>query len=412
MEGVGRALARRVKSTGAEVMSAKKRRTIKSRARNMRANRRWRVIESATGAAVGDAIYRNAKIYGSLHDSFFHYFQQDRELAIDYIKLCLPEIAERLDFTKFEVHPKDFFMSSLQKRSVDLICTAPLKDGSGTVPLALILEHKAQSSPLENAATLAQTLLYVMLHCHELIRNHSGVQLSAPILQPIPIVIYTGSDDALDKLSWRDYYFLPSPFESRLFEIEVRLLNMTQLCRSSRLDSSPFLRAAYDLMTLSSHGKLDGAESTVLTPLSEIENWESRERNLLVAMVCYYLRSALNAEIQVEPSTLDKLLQGANQGKDETMKSVWAEIGKEMRKNERTRIRREGVEEGIGIGREEGLRTAIDQTIETRFSRRSQTLVDLISRICDVGLLKQINGYALGVATSLDDVERYVVGLK
>ena len=58
------------------------------------------------------------------------------------------------------------------------------------------------------------------------------------------------------------------------------------------------------------------------------------------------------------------------------------------------------------------MRTAICQTVETRFNRGSRSLADLISSIYDVALLKQINGYALGVATSLDDVERYVAGLK
>ena len=37
------------------------------------------------------------------------------------------------------------------------------------------------------------------------------------------------------------------------------------------------------------------------------------------------------------------------------MKSVWAELGEEIAKNERETLREEGREEGIGIGREEGI---------------------------------------------------------
>ena len=37
------------------------------------------------------------------------------------------------------------------------------------------------------------------------------------------------------------------------------------------------------------------------------------------------------------------------------MKSVWAELGEEIAKNEREKIREEGREEGIGIGVEKGI---------------------------------------------------------
>ena len=38
------------------------------------------------------------------------------------------------------------------------------------------------------------------------------------------------------------------------------------------------------------------------------------------------------------------------------MKSVWAELGEEIAKNEREKIREEGREEGIGIGRLETMK--------------------------------------------------------
>ena len=49
------------------------------------------------------------------------------------------------------------------------------------------------------------------------------------------------------------------------------------------------------------------------------------------------------------------------------MKSVWAEIGEEIAKNERERIREEGigigVEKGIGIGVEKGIGIGVEKGI-------------------------------------------------
>ena len=45
------------------------------------------------------------------------------------------------------------------------------------------------------------------------------------------------------------------------------------------------------------------------------------------------------------------------------MKSVWAELGEEIAKNEREKIREEGREEGIGIGVEKGIGIGVEKGI-------------------------------------------------
>lgn len=107
-------------------------------------------------------------------------------------------------------------------------------------------------------------------------------------------------------------------------------------------------------MAVASLGKLEGAESTALAPLKEVREWGPREYDLLHASVFYFLRNAINAKIPVDNGTVETLFASVNQGDEETMKSVWTEIGEEIAKNEKEKIREEGIEIGIEQGIERG----------------------------------------------------------
>ncbi len=389
-----------------------------------RGSRRKRVDRNAAAAIVptltdGETFLSNAKVYGSLHDAFFHYIQNVREIAIESVKRWFPELVDLVDFDKLEIHTQDFYDRTLKKRAVDLIYTIQLRDGSGTLPIALILEHKAQSSQLENASTLAQTLDYVVSFCREEIkkrREASRAKGDAPIMQPIVVVIYTGRDMNLKGLKWQDSFYLPESLKRYRVGYSPLFVNMTRLSVDKKLNASPFFRVAYDLMALASLGKLEGAERFVLKPLSGVVSWGAREQNLLLSMGCYFLRSATNAKIPVDRSTIETLFRSTNHGDESTMKSVWAEIGDEVAKNEKKKGLEEGigigVEKGIGIGVEKGIRDSIDNVAAARFKKRSRKLSSEIGRVSDVDQLNAILAYAASQATSINDVVAYVGALR
>lgn len=191
---------------------------------------------------------------------------------------------------------------------------------------------------------------------------------------------------------------------------------MTRLSVDKKLNASPFFRVAYDLMALASLGKLEGAERFVLKPLSGVVSWGAREQNLLLSMGCYFLRSATNAKIPVDRSTIETLFRSTNHGDESTMKSVWAEIGDEVAKNEKKKGLEEGigigVEKGIGIGVEKGIRDSIDNVAAARFKKRSRKLSSEIGRVSDVDQLNAILAYAASQATSINDVVAYVGALR
>ena len=74
-----------------------------------RGSRRKRVDRNSAAAIVptltdGETFLSNAKVYGSLHDAFFHYIQNVREIAIESVKRWFPELVDLVDFDKLEIH--------------------------------------------------------------------------------------------------------------------------------------------------------------------------------------------------------------------------------------------------------------------------------------------------------------------
>ena len=286
--------------------------------------------------------FQNVERYGSLHDCYFHFCHKDLAIARECVARWLPWAREKLDLANLQVHSWEFYSKTLNKSAVDLIYTVPFRDGSGTIPLPLILEHKAQSSTLDNAATLAQTLGYVASYCQEQVsRRRSGAR-ATPLLQPLPILIYTGADVGLERLNWSDSFYLPEDLAGSRIQFPLRFLNMTRLCQSHQLEASPFLFTAYNLMASASLGILEQVKTTALSPLQVVTDWGPRENELLYASAYYYIKSAVNAHLRVDQTTVTTLFAAIKRRENNTMKSIWAEIGEEIAKNERA------------IGQEEG----------------------------------------------------------
>ena len=301
-------------------------------------------------------IFGDTKRFGSLHDAYFHFCHNDLAIAQECVARWFPWAGDKLELAKLEIHSREFFSKALRKSAVDLIYTVPCRNGAGTVPLALILEHKAQSSILDNAATLAQTLGYVASHCQEQVKLHRKSQSEAPLLQPVPILIYTGEDARLQRLRWEDSFKLPDEFARYRIRFPLHFMNITRLYNTGRLEGSPFLLTAYNLMAKASLNQLESASATALSPLRTVTTWGMRENEFLYASAVYFLKSAFNAHIKVDRTMVKQLFASADREEGKAMKSVWAEIGDEIRKNEREREREEGRKEGREEGRIETLK--------------------------------------------------------
>lgn len=80
----------------------------------------------------------------TLHDTFVRSILADKEIAIDYFRTALPGyIAERLDFSTLVQLSDTYISKELRKTVSDIVYSCELKDGSGTVKISLLIEHKS-----------------------------------------------------------------------------------------------------------------------------------------------------------------------------------------------------------------------------------------------------------------------------
>ena len=80
----------------------------------------------------------------AVHDTFIRAILADKEIAVDYFRTALPAyIVERLDFSTLTQLPDTYISKELRKTVSDIVYSCSLKDGSGTIKISLLIEHKS-----------------------------------------------------------------------------------------------------------------------------------------------------------------------------------------------------------------------------------------------------------------------------
>lgn len=80
----------------------------------------------------------------AVHDTFIRSILADKQIAIDYFRTALPAyIVERLDFSTLVQLPDTYVSKELRKTVSDIVYSCRLKDGSGTIEISLLIEHKS-----------------------------------------------------------------------------------------------------------------------------------------------------------------------------------------------------------------------------------------------------------------------------
>jgi hypothetical protein len=80
----------------------------------------------------------------SKHDTFIRAIMGNRDLALDYFKVCLPEnVLKKLDFSTFRQLPDTYVSKELQKSISDIVYTCRKADSVDEVKICLLIEHKS-----------------------------------------------------------------------------------------------------------------------------------------------------------------------------------------------------------------------------------------------------------------------------
>ncbi|MCA8973219.1 MAG: Rpn family recombination-promoting nuclease/putative transposase [Planctomycetes bacterium] len=85
---------------------------------------------------------------GTPHDDYFHFTMQDPRLAAAWLRSALPRrLLRAIDWSSLTRAPEKLRGDSLRHRITDLLFTARLRDGSGTV--WIVIEHKSGDDNVE-----------------------------------------------------------------------------------------------------------------------------------------------------------------------------------------------------------------------------------------------------------------------
>ncbi|MBR4753489.1 MAG: Rpn family recombination-promoting nuclease/putative transposase, partial [Thermoguttaceae bacterium] len=245
-------------------------------------------------------------------DHMFHAAHLSKRLAVAFVKNLFPDKVKFLQVNKLTIEASDFYSDTLKKRVADVIYTIPLRNSTKVVKVVLILEHKGQSSPSENKATLAQIFTYVGEFCRREAREaQEDSQKVSP--QPIPVVVYTGSDETLEELTWSDSFGLPRCFAEYGIAFPVKFVNMTSLRLKGELPQEPFLETMYEIMTRHDAAEFDGFPRIAFRALKRIKRkWTAGEKSLARELVYFFKEQARSLRVKLEKEDVQALIQSGN----------------------------------------------------------------------------------------------------
>ncbi len=379
----------------------KKNGSVNENAKSLNAEKTVGVAQPTNAKGVLNSDSPNdSKRFNPTDDSIFKVFMTEKEFAIAWIQEYLPQLAELVDLDQLEVEKGDYYDDALRMRVSDVVYSVRFRNAPGYAKLFIILEHKGQSSKAVNRVAIAQALAYVSNQCLKAARAATAKET---LPQPIPVIVYTGANSALETIRWRDAFPLPSELAEYAFDFRPVFINMTRMRLNGKLPSNPFLRVLYNTMTRHSVRDLDGFEEREFQPLNALPDKLSPEQQSRVnSLLLLYSTRVKNLPPETRRERFETLCRSINleekMGKD-VLYEFFAPKAEQW-----------GIEKGREEERKEILssqRQTLSATILNRFGSCPTTLKRALGKIRDVDALINLRLFAVTEAKSIDElVER------
>ncbi len=159
-----------------------------------------------------------AKNIKNIHDKFFHITMKDRENAVDFLKLALPEdISKDLDFSVFDYDDTSYIQDRLKKYFSDIVIKTRIKQEP--CDIYILIEHKSERSG--DQAIFLQLLKYIYSIFEQ------DQRMKKPFRMIIPLVFYHG------KKKWNIPYCLSDLYTCGE-EIKKYLLNFCYIVYNTK----------------------------------------------------------------------------------------------------------------------------------------------------------------------------------
>ena len=387
-----------------------------------------KVVGAVAGSSAGreENFVEQVDRFVSASDAMFHAALIHKELAIACVKELFPEQIDNLDLDALTIEPNEFYSAALKKQVADLIYTIPWRNSTHVTKVALILEHKAQSSPGKNRATLAQVFSYVGEYCRRIAEDAKDDSLDADV-QPIPIVIYTGSDASLDQLIWGDSFRVAPGFEEYAFVFPVKFVNMTRLRLEGKLPENPVLEAMYDTMTRHHKWEFDGFAQNALRALRRIQGkWSPAVKTVARSLLYFCKLQMLSAGVKLNSADVRSLIDSGNLEENMEEDAFYEYFAPRAEKAGFDKGEKIGFDKGEKIGFDKGEKIGFDKgkdqerasmldsqratlsaTVRGRFGDVPAPITTAINKAQNLDSLVEMRVYTLTSANSLDDLVAY-----
>ncbi len=111
----------------------------------------------------------------------------------DFLRACVPDLADQFDFAAIEDVSRDFFTDDWRGREADVLCVIPLRQETGTTPVlvCVMIEHQTQDDPVSAFRTLFNLAGFWDRHWRAW-EGRDTPRGPLTLLPVLPIILYTG----------------------------------------------------------------------------------------------------------------------------------------------------------------------------------------------------------------------------
>ena len=278
-----------------------------------------------------------------MHDEFFKYNLKRREILIEILKMSLSEdFFDIINSSRIESEKTDFITERLEKHQGDALFKAFLGDKESFI--YILFEHKSRIS----SRLGAQLLKYL----DDIIQRE--VERTEKIIPIIPIVVYNGEENKNPSGEFLSEYSylkqMPERTQKKLLNFSYYFLDISKVDKTKLGEMTSLFFKVFSDGTRNKENIIENFHKHTKV-FKDI--WGKEKTSALIAYMTYIIKNSTKDDRQTTEKILKEVL-GEEKGEKE-METMLDILNREAREEGILLGRKEGIDEGIILGRKEGI---------------------------------------------------------
>ena len=282
-----------------------------------------------------------------MHDEFFKYNLKRREILIEILKMSLSEdFFDIINSSRIESEKTDFITERLEKHQGDALFKVFLGDKESFI--YILFEHKSRIS----SRLGAQLLKYL----DDIIQRE--VERTEKIIPIIPIVVYNGEENKNPSGEFLSEYSylkqMPERTQKKLLNFSYYFLDISKVDKTKLGEMTSLFFKVFSDGTRNKENIIENFHKHTKV-FKDV--WGEEKTSALIAYMTYIIKNSTKDDRQTTEKILKEVL-GEEKGEKE-METMLDILNREAREEGIILGRKEGIEEGMFLGmKENSIRTA------------------------------------------------------